>query len=283
VGTKIESAGEIGFCFGVQRAIKMLEKAALENGNLETLGAVVHNEQVTRRLNKIGIKVINTIADSHSDTVAISSHGVSPQIEAELRARQVKVIDTTCPFVKRAQMTARRLAEAGFWVVVFGEAQHAEVKGILGWSQGKGIATLDTRPFEESKKIPRRLGILAQTTQIPENFVKFAQDMVGLALVKDSEIRIIDTICHDIRLRQTSSIDLSRKADLMLVVGGRSSANTKRLQELCSEFTETHQIETAQDIDPAWLKGKKHIGITSGTSTSVQTIDEVVRFLESIT
>ncbi len=231
MGVNIEKAKEIGFCFGVRRAIDILEKAALENGSLETLGAVVHNEQVTRRLSEVGIKVINGIDDIKSDVVAISSHGVSPQIEAELRAHKVKVIDTTCPFVKRAQMSARRLAEAGFWVVVYGEAQHAEVKGILGWANGKGIATLDVKPFMVSKDIPRRLGILAQTTQIPENFIKFVQEMVGLTLIKDSEIRIIDTICHDIRQRQASSLELAQKVDLMLVVGGNSSANTKRLQE----------------------------------------------------
>lgn len=281
MGVNIEKAKEIGFCFGVRRAIDILEKAALENGSLETLGAVVHNEQVTRRLSEVGIKVINGIDDIKSDVVAISSHGVSPQIEAGLRAHKVKVIDTTCPYVKRAQMSARRLAEAGFWVVVYGEAQHAEVKGILGWANGKGIATLDVKPFMVSKDIPRRLGILAQTTQIPENFIKFVQEMVGLTLVKDSEIRIIDTICHDIRQRQASSLELAQKVDLMLVVGGNSSANTKRLQEICSMVTETHQIETAEEIGLSWLKGKKHIGVTSGTSTAEQTIDEIVKYLES--
>jgi 4-hydroxy-3-methylbut-2-enyl diphosphate reductase len=278
---KIEKAEEIGFCMGVQRAIKMLEKAARENGNLETLGAIVHNERVMQKLSEIGVKVIYRPDDIKGEVVAISSHGVSPSIEAELRARKLKVIDTTCPFVRRAQTATRRLAEAGFWVVVYGEAEHEEVKGILGWAQGRGIATLDVTPFKKVEEPPCHLGILSQTTQIPENFIKFVKQMIELAFTKDSEFRIIDTICHDIRKRQMCSLALARKVDLMLVVGGRSSANTKRLQELCSAVTETYQIDSAEGIKRGWLKGKKHIGVTSGTSTAEEAIDEVVKYLES--
>jgi len=277
---KIEKAEGIGFCMGVRRAVDMLEKAASEGGNLETLGDVVHNERVMQKLSEIGVKVIHKLDDIRSNTVAISSHGVSPSIEAKLRARKLKVIDTTCPFVRRAQTAARRLAQAGFWVIVYGEAEHEEVKGILGWAHGKGIATLDAEPFKKAKDVPRRLGMLSQTTQIPENFIKFVQEMVELTFKKDSEIRIIDTICHDIRKRQMCSLELARKVDLMLVVGGRSSANTKRLQELCSAVTETHQIDSLTGIKRYWLKGKKHLGVTSGTSTSEESIDEIVKHLE---
>lgn len=277
---KIEKAEGIGFCMGVRRAVDMLEKAASEGGNLETLGDVVHNERVMQKLSEIGVKVIHKLDDIRSNTVAISSHGVSPSIEAKLRARKLKVIDTTCPFVRRAQTAARRLAQAGFWVIVYGEAEHEEVKGILGWAHGKGIATLDAEPFKKAKDVPRRLGMLSQTTQIPENFIKFVQEMVELTFKKDSEIRIIDTICHDIRKRQMCSLELARKVDLMLVVGGRSSANTKRLQELCSAVTETHQIDSLTGIKRNWLKGKKHLGVTSGTSTSEESIDEIVKHLQ---
>ena len=265
---------------GVQRAIAMLEKAAREGGDLEALGNVVHNERVMQKLREMGVKVIQSPEDVKSKVVAISSHGVSPSIEAELRARKLIVVDTTCPFVRRAQIAARRLAEAGFWVVVYGEADHEEVKGILGWAQGKGIATLEVTPFIESKDVPCRLGILSQTTQIPENFIKFAKEMIEITFKKDSEIRIIDTICHDIRKRQICSLDLARKVDLMLVVGGRSSANTRRLKELCSAVTETYQIDSTTGINRNWLEGKKHIGVTSGTSTSEESIEEIVKYLK---
>jgi 4-hydroxy-3-methylbut-2-en-1-yl diphosphate reductase len=277
-----EKAKEIGFCFGVRRAIDMLEKAAGECGALDSLGEVVHNERVLGNLARKGVRVIQNTGQIEKETVAISAHGVTPEVEADLRSRKVKMVDTTCPYVRRAQIAARRLAEAGFFVVVFGDAEHQEVKGILGWAGGRGLATLDAGALSDLKEIPRKVGVLSQTTQIPENFLKFVKKVIDRALTKDAEIRIIDTICHDIRQRQAVSGRLAGKVDLMLVVGGRSSANTRRLLELCSAKTEAHQIEDAGDIDPEWLRGKKSVGITSGTSTPDETIEEVVKRLESL-
>jgi 4-hydroxy-3-methylbut-2-en-1-yl diphosphate reductase len=279
---RIEKASEIGFCYGVRRAIDILEKKVKEHGKLVTLGAVVHNEQVMQSLAEIGINVVHNIDDFQGKVIAISSHGVVPEIESILRQKQIEIIDTTCPFVRRAQISARRLAEAGFYVVIYGETQHPEVKGILGWASGKGIATLDVHNIKLDKSIPRRIGILSQTTQIPEKFTAFVKDMIDLALTKDVEIRIIDTICHDIRKRQLISLDLAKTVDLMLVIGGQSSANTKRLFELCSEVTETHLIGKVEDINSNWLKNKNNIGITSGTSTSLHTIDEVYELLTGV-
>jgi 4-hydroxy-3-methylbut-2-en-1-yl diphosphate reductase len=278
----IEKATEIGFCFGVRRAIDMLEKAAQENGNLETLGAVVHNDQVLHKLDRKGISVIKDMKDIKSGVVAISSHGVSPEVESELRARKVKVIDTTCPSVRRVQMAARRLTESGFFVVIFGDSQHPEVKGILGYAQGKGLATLDLKPFQNGTDIPGRLGIIAQTTQIQESYTAFIKGMLDLAFTGDSEIHILNTLCNNTRKRQSVCLDLAKRVDLMLVVGGKSSANTRRLFELCSGVADTYLIEKAEDINPDWLAGKKQVGITSGASTSEETVDEVVRYLENI-
>jgi 4-hydroxy-3-methylbut-2-enyl diphosphate reductase len=275
-----QKAKEIGFCFGVRRAIETLEKAADECGALDSLGNVVHNERVLRDLERKGVRVIKSPGEIERDTVAISAHGVTPETEAQLRGRKVKVVDTTCPFVRRAQIAARRLAEAGFYVIVFGDAEHQEVKGILGWAGGRGLATLNAEALTKLKAIPRRVGVLSQTTQIPDNFAAFVKKIIDLALTKDAEIRIIDTICHDIRQRQSVSLRLAKKVDLMIVVGGRSSANTRRLLELCSAETEAHQIEDAADIDPEWLKGKKSVGITSGTSTPDETIQEVIDRLD---
>jgi 4-hydroxy-3-methylbut-2-enyl diphosphate reductase len=283
MSVKIENTPEIAFCFGVRRAVNLLEKAAREYGKLETLGPVVHNDQVMERLGRLGISVIRNPGEAKSGVIAISSHGVPPEIEAELRSKNVRVIDTTCPFVRRAQTAAKKLEEAGFFVIVFGDAQHSEVKGILGRTQGKGAAVADSQTLAELKNVPRRIGVLAQTTQIPENYKRFAKEVIDLFLTQDAEIRIIDTICHDICKRQAAALDLAAKTDLMVVVGGRSSANTKRLGELCAGIVETRMIETAEEINPEWLKGKKHIGVTSGTSTADQTLDEVLERLKKET
>jgi 4-hydroxy-3-methylbut-2-enyl diphosphate reductase len=279
---KIKKSDRTGFCFGVRRAINTLEKVARERGGIETLRAVVHNQQVLQKLAKIGVKVVNSVDDIKGDTVVTSSHGVSPDLEDEIRARKIKVISTTCPFVRRAQVAARRLAESGFFVIVYGDVNHPEVKGILGWSKGRGLATTDEKVVAVLDPLPRRLGVLSQTTQVPAHFAAFAKKIIDLALNKDSEIRIIDTICHDIRERQAAALELANRADLMLVVGGRSSANTNRLAELCSKVTETHLIETAAEIKPVWLKGKKLIGVTAGASTDERTVDEVMKRLQAM-
>ena len=226
--------------------------------------------------------MVHDIDDIKGDTVVTSSHGVSPDLEDNIRARHIAVISTTCHNVRRAQIAAAKLAESDFFVIVYGDKDHPEVKGILGWAQGKGIATTDEKVVAALDPLPRRLGILSQTTQVPAHFADFVKKIIDLALTKNSEIRIIDTICHDMRERQAAALELARRADLMLVVGGRSSANTNRLAELCAQVTETHLIETAAEIKPAWLKGKKHIGVTSGASTDERTVNEVIKRLEKM-
>ncbi|MGD0794130.1 MAG: 4-hydroxy-3-methylbut-2-enyl diphosphate reductase [Dehalococcoidales bacterium] len=276
---EIEKAGKTGFCFGVRRAVNILEKVARERGGVETLGAVVHNQQVLHKLSELGVCVVKDSADIKGDTIITSSHGVSPDLEESLRARNLNIVSTTCHDVRRAQVAAQKLADSDFFVIVFGDANHPEVKGILGWAKGKGIATTDEKVIAALDPLPRKLGILSQTTEVPAHFAEFVKKIIDLALTKNSEIRIIDTICHDLRERQATALELAHRADLMLVVGGRSSANTNRIAELCAKVTETHLIETAADIKPAWLKGKQHIGVTSGASTAEETVEDVMERL----
>jgi len=273
---RIEKAEGIGFCFGVKRAINILERVTCERGGVETLGATVHNQQVLQRLDEMGVRVASSVDDIQGDTVVISSHGVAPSLEAEIRARHINTIDTTCPFVHRAQLAARRLAQSGFFVIVYGDVNHPEVKGILGWASGKGLATLEDKFIVGFNHLPRRLGILSQTTQIPAHFTEFVKKIIDSAFAKDSELRIIDTICHDVMERQAAALKLAKKVDLMLVIGGHTSANTNHLVQLCSTATKTYLIETVGEIQPSLLQGYYHIGITAGASTAEQTINEVL-------
>jgi len=279
---RIEKAGVVGFCFGVKRAVDILEKVAGERGGVETLGAVVHNQQVLQRLAEIGVRVANEVDDIQGDTVIISAHGVNPQLEEEVRTRHIKIIDTTCPFVRRAQVAVRRLAESGFFVVIYGDINHPEVKGVLGWAKNGGVATLDEKFVTEFDYLPRRLGILSQTTQIPARFTEFVKKLIDSALVKDSELRIIDTICHDTRKRQAAAVTLANKVDLMLVIGSHTSANTNHIVELCSMATKTYLIESAEAIQPPWFQGQHYIGVTTGASTAMETINEVLMKLEAL-
>jgi 4-hydroxy-3-methylbut-2-enyl diphosphate reductase len=279
---RIEKTAKIGFCFGVKRAIDIVDRIARERGGVETLGAVVHNQQVLKRLADLGVNVVKDVDDIHNNTVVIGAHGVSPQVVEELQTRHIEIIDTTCPFVRRAQVAAQRLAESDFLVIIYGEANHTEVKGILGWAKGKGVATLDEKFITSLDPLPHRLGVLSQTTQIPAHFTEFVKKLIDSTFTKDSELRIIDSICHDIRQRQAAAVKLASKVDLMLVIGGHNSANTNRIAQLCSMITKTYLIETAEEIQPSWLQGQSHLGITAGASTDAQTINEVWTKLEAI-
>jgi len=279
---RIEKAAGTGLCFGVKRAIDILERAARKHGGVETLGAVVHNQQVLQRLAEIGVRATRGLDDIQGSTVAIGTHGVSPQLEAEIRARHINIINTTCPFVHRAQITARKLAKSGFFVIIYGEANHPEVRGVLGWANGQGEAMLDDRFIAKFDPLPRRLGVLSETTQIPAHFTEFVKKLIDSALAKDSELRVIDTLCHDIRKRQTAALELASRVDLMLVIGSHTSANTNCLAQLCAKATRTYLVETADEIQSSWLQGQYHIGITAGASTAEQTINEVVTRLEAM-
>ncbi len=280
---KIEKASGAGFCFGVRRAIETVERVARERGGVETLGAIVHNQQVVQKLAGIGVRVANSVDDIQGNTVVIGAHGVSPKLMNEIRAHHTQIIDTTCPFVHRAQIAARRLAKSGFFVIIYGEANHPEVKGILGWADDNGLATLDEDFTATFQSFPRRLGVLSQTTQIPARFNEFVKTLIDSALAKDSELRIIDTICHDIRQRQESALGLAQRVDLMLVIGSHTSANTNHLAELCATTTRTYLVESAAKIQSSWLRDHQHIGITSGASTAEETINEVLAKLETLT
>lgn len=278
----IEKAPCTGFCFGVKRAIDTLETVARERGGVEALGAIVHNQQVLQRLAGMGVQVAGSLDDIKGNIVAIGAHGVSPEMEARMRARYPDIVNTTCPFVQRAQIAARRLARAGFFVIVYGDVNHPEVKGIIGWAEGKGIATLDTETVVDMDRMPRRVGILSQTTQIPESFSAFVKTLIDHSLKKDAELRIIDTICHDIRERQRTTLELANRVDLMLVIGSHTSANTSHLAELCSTVTETRLLETADEITASMLAGHRHIGVTGGASTAEEAIEDVLKKLQSM-
>jgi 4-hydroxy-3-methylbut-2-enyl diphosphate reductase len=277
---QIEKADWTGFCFGVKRAIDILTKAAAQHGGVETLGAIVHNRQVTDHLAGANIHVAPSVDAIRGDVAAIGSHGVAPEVEAGMKTRFRVLVDTTCPFVHRAQSTAGRLAAAGFTVIIYGEVEHPEVKGILGYARGKAIATMDTGFLADLRPVPRHVGVLSQTTQIPAHFVEFGRQIVGSLLDKDVELRFVDTICHDMRDRQEAAMRLAREVDLMLVVGSRTSANTNHLVDLCRTVTDSRLVETAEALAGLSLTGFERIGVTSGASTADETVDAVVTRLE---
>jgi 4-hydroxy-3-methylbut-2-enyl diphosphate reductase len=273
-----EKAAELGFCTGVRRAIDILEKAAQRSGPLLTLGPVVHNQRVMEKLARFGIRAVESVEQLEGGTVAISSHGVSPVVVNRMKAQGLQVVDTTCPFVRRAQVAAKRLADAGFFVVIFGEESHPEVQGVLGWAKGNGLATLELPRLDEAL---RRIGILSQTTQSFSSFTTFVSSFAGSYLAPVSELRVVNTICDATRRRQEAALDLAQRVDMMLVVGSRRSANSRRLTEICSAVVETHLIDGADEIDALCLGSDQRIGVTAGASTPDEAIEEVITRLSN--
>jgi 4-hydroxy-3-methylbut-2-enyl diphosphate reductase len=273
----------MGFCFGVKRAINLVERAARQYGRLETLGPLVHNQRVVDRMAGLGVRAVDNLEEISGPRVVIASHGVGPQVVEEIRSRHLQVIDATCPWVCRAQKAARSLAESSFLVILLGDAEHPEVKGVLGWAGDRGIAVQDEKGLPDLDRLPRRLGIISQSTQSPARFAEFAQRVTDLALARSIELRIVNTICDATKKRQAAALDLAHRVGGMIVVGGRSSANTRRLAELCSGAgVEAHLVETAAEIEEAWLKGHHRLGVTAGASTPDEAIDEVVCRLEEL-
>ena len=279
---KIEKDRELGLCFGVKRAIKLLKEAAAKYGGVETLGPVAHNQRLVEELTEAGVESVKNLDEVQGEILAIATHGVSPVVLSEIETRHFHVIDTTCPIVRRAQTTAKELAMAGFDVIIFGEAAHSEVKGLLGWTAGKGIAALDIKQINISEEMSYHLGVISQTTQSQPAFIKFTRQLLVVYGSKVREMRIVNSICQETQRRQKAAIKLAKGSEVMMVIGGHNSANTKRLAEACSRIVETHVIERVDEVDDSWFAGKHRIGITAGTSTPDETIKELMSKLESL-
>lgn len=280
---KIEKASAMGFCSGVNRAITILERKSKDEGPLQTLGPAVHNRPVVEKLASLGVSVAESVDKITGSGLAIPSHGAAPKVLDELAGKGLQLVDTTCPIVHKAQAAAAKLGKEGFFVVIFGDAEHPEVKGLLGWAGSQSLATRDISVLSRLEKWPRKIGVLCQTTQSAASFRQFVKDLVDLAEGKFSEIRVVNTVCNVTHRQQEAASKLAARTDLMLVVGGKTSSNTRRLAERCQAAgTETHQIEDASEIETPWLRGKKRIGITAGASTPGWSVDEVIARIKEL-
>ncbi len=261
-----------GFCFGVKRALQMTREAAGVHPRLKSLGPLIHNPQVVEQLERQGVGVADSVGDVTDGAVIIRSHGVSPEILSQLESNGAKIINATCPFVSRTQQLASKLTEQGYRVVVVGDKNHPEVIGIIGWTQGQA-KVVETPAEAEALDLEGKVAVVAQTTQPEDNF----HNVVEVLRKKKSDMVVHNTICHATRERQEEASLLARSVDLMVVVGGKNSANTKKLAKICAETdTPTHHIEHARELCAPWFKDIKRVGVTAGASTPEWIIEEVV-------
>ncbi len=275
---EIHVVKEAGFCFGVKRAIKLaFDAVKTKNGKVYTLGPLIHNPQVVEDLRKKGVHVAKNLSRNQKGTLIIRSHGVHPEILKRIKERRIKVIDATCPFVKKAQGMAKLLYDQGYQVAVVGEAHHPEVQGIVGYTNNSALVINHNRM---RKNLPHfeKLGVVAQTTLNIEAFGQVVDKLIENA----EELKVCNTICHATARAQKATLKLAGKVDMMIVVGGHNSANTTRLAKLCRRLgTPTHHVETARELRRVWFKDKKSVGVTAGTSTPDWSINQVVERIKS--
>ncbi len=278
---RIELARVYGFCPGVRRAVQMVEEHLAREGPLATLGAIVHNAHVVEALENKGATVARSLEEADAPAVAITAHGAGQEVYREIQERGLKLVDTTCPIVKRAQEAAHTLAEAGYTVLIYGEESHPEVRGILSWTGGKGYATL--RPADLPELSPGKLAVISQTTKDQKAFWDFVREVIARFHSTLADLRVIDTTCPETGRRYQAALELAERVQAIFVVGSRNSANTRRLAETCrGTGVRTYFIESAEEIDPAWLSGLSRVGVTAGASTPDEVINQVIHRLSQL-
>jgi 4-hydroxy-3-methylbut-2-enyl diphosphate reductase len=270
-------ADKAGFCFGVQRAINTAFKAA-GTGRVYCLGPLIHNPQEVERLRQAGVETVGDFASlGPGDSLIIRSHGVPPSVLAQAKEKGLNVIDLTCPFVAKAQQHAESLQREGYQVVVVGEKKHPEVQSILGYA-GETAVVVEAPGEVEEVRLEKRLGVVAQTTQSYGNFSEIVLRLLRLS----KELKVYNTICSSTKERQDAARILASRVDVMIVVGGRNSANTSRLVSLCREEKKpVYHVEVVDEIRSEWFKGAERVGVTAGASTPSWVIEAVLKRLRA--
>jgi 4-hydroxy-3-methylbut-2-enyl diphosphate reductase len=268
---RILRATHLGMCFGVRDAIALAVEHA-DAGPLTILGDLVHNPTVLNTLEAKGIAVAQDVAHVRTPTVMVTAHGTSERALAQTRTLGLTVVEATCPLVRSAHRAVTALARDGYHVVIVGQRNHVEVRGLTGdldrfdvVLDDEDVLALDDHP---------RIGVASQTTQ-PEEKVRHVVDLIRRRFPR-SDVRFFDTVCRPTKERQSAAIEMARQADVVIVVGGRSSNNTRELVKTCARYSpHVHHVETEADVRPEWFDAANVVGLTAGTSTPDDVIDRI--------
>ncbi len=272
----ITLAENYGFCFGVKRAIKIAE----ENQNSRTYGPLIHNAQEIERLQRdFKVGLTENLADFKSgDTAVIRTHGIPKQELASLHERGVYVIDATCPYVTKPQQICEEMSAQGYDIVIFGDNNHPEIKGVKSYADGNVYTLLHVEELA-SIHLREKVALVAQTTRKVEAFLEIADALI----LSHKEVRVFNTICNATFENQDAVRDLAKKSDVMIIIGGKNSSNTKQLHAISVQSCpESYHIESADEIDAAWFHGKERCGISAGASTPDWIIQDVIKAIRSV-
>jgi 4-hydroxy-3-methylbut-2-enyl diphosphate reductase len=296
---RVVVADELGYCWGVRRAVDIISASAQNDGPIAPVGDIIHNPQVVQRLRQIGVEGAESVEQAKGrgfTRVAITAHGMGPHLALEAAAENMQLIDTTCPLVTKVQRLAQKLVRQGYFLVVYGDAYHPEVRSVLGWANtskscaAKKIADLpwNTRRGKEGPGLtapPRKVAVVSQTTKNIDELMKFASELQAMVVPEGGEFRLCNTICEPTSERQNALRRLIEEdhVDLILAIGGRKSSNTARLAEIGRSLgVPSHHIEQREDIDATWLESINVIGVTAGASTPDDVIEDVVGALADL-
>lgn len=269
-----------GYCFGVKRAMRLIEEGLIDRkGRIYTLGEVIHNTQAVDHLKSKGVIPVSSLDEiKKGDTLVVRAHGVHPDLIAEAEKRGIKLIDATCPFVERSQRYVKELSEKSYHVIVIGDIKHPEVRSIAGHAGDDAIIIDSVGEVEKIEPI-EKAGVVIQTTFAREKAMLIINELNK----KIVDLRVYDTICQATELRREATLELAENVDLMLVVGGRGSSNTRGLYQMCMDAgIDVRFIETAESINPSWFSECELVGLTTGTSTPGWILDEVLERMEEI-
>lgn len=269
-------AEKCGFCPGVRNAINLAKKTLEQQRDVSSLGHIIHNEDVVSQLSQDGLKTVDSIDAIEYGTVLIRSHGATQEELDKINQKGLEIVDATCVLVKRVQKIARQLHKEGYKVVIIGDKNHPEVKAVVGFAEDVEVVGSPEDLDKLSKN--SKLGVICQTTQSPDHF---AQMIAAIAKRGFSEMKIINTLCRETMERQEAAVKLCRRVDIMFVLGGLHSANTRKLAELCKKHnSQTYHLQNWNELDTNVLCGKSTAGVTAGASTPDAVIQEFVRNLE---
>ncbi len=265
----------LGFCFGVKRAIKIVLREAEHNkGKIYTIGPIIHNPQIVESLREKGIMPVEDVYGISDGVVVFRTHGIKKEEELYIKSKGLPKIDTTCPFVKRVRQRAIFLKKNGYKVVIVGDKNHPEAKSVLSYLDNDGIVLQQPASIKEKK-----IGVVSQTTQDKETFFNIVRGLIEGV----EELRVYNTICESTEVRQDEAAMLASKVDIMLIVGGQNSSNTRKLYKVVKKVqANTYHIETEKDIMPEWFFGMNKVGITGGASTPDYILDIVERRVNNL-
>ena len=270
----VESAG---FCFGVKRAIDIaFDLAEKDRKGIYTFGPIIHNPQVIEILRYKGVLSTEDVYQDDAKVMIIRTHGIPLDLMEKASKRGYEIVDATCPFVKKAQHYAKLLSEEGYQVIILGDRDHPEVKGLVSYAGADVLVIGDKEILPELK---HRVGIVVQTTQPVENLKR----LMGKVMEQSKEMKVYNTICNSTAQRLAETAQMAGMVDVMVVVGGRNSANTTQLANLCSSIpVRTYHIETAAELKSEWFRSSRKVGITAGASTPDWIINDVREMIKDI-